>query len=231
MTKLATSFKESVRKIKDGDTVIAGGFGLSGIPENAIMALAEQGTKDLTIVSNNCGVDDWGLGLLLQNRQIKKMIASYVGENKTLESQYLNGELEVELVPQGTLAERIRAGGAGIPGFYTPTGVGTPIAEGKEYKEFNGKTCLLEEAIVGDVALVKAWKGDTYGNLIYRRTARNFNPLVAAAGKYTIAEVEEVVEVGDLDPNYIHTPSIYVQDLLKGETYEKRIEKLTVREA
>ncbi|SFE58508.1 CoA transferase subunit A [Alteribacillus iranensis] len=231
MSKVSTSFEESVRKIKDGDTLIVGGFGLSGIPENLIQALAEQGTKDLTVVSNNCGVDDWGLGLLLQNRQIKKMIASYVGENKTFESQYLNGELEVELVPQGTLAERIRAGGAGIRGFYTPTGVGTPIAEGKEHKEFDGKTCILEEAIVGDVALVKAWKGDSYGNLIYRYTARNFNPLAAAAGEHTIAEVEEIVEPGELDPNFIHTPSIYVQNILKGDHFEKRIERRTVRQA
>ncbi|RSL31427.1 CoA transferase subunit A [Salibacterium salarium] len=231
MTKLSTSFEDSVRFIQDGDTVIVGGFGLSGIPEKAIMALAEQGTKDLTIVSNNCGVDDWGLGLLLQNKQIKKILASYVGENKVFEEQYLKGELDVELVPQGTLAERIRAGGSGIRGFYTPTGVGTPIAEGKEHKEFDGRTCILEKGIVGDAALVKAWKGDRYGNLIYRKTARNFNPLAAAAGKQTIAEVEELVEVGDLDPDFIHTPSLYVQHILKGEKYEKRIEKRTVREA
>ncbi|WP_240377008.1 CoA transferase subunit A [Bacillus piscicola] len=231
MSKVTTSFEESVRSIKDGDTVIVGGFGLSGIPENTIKALAEQGTKNLTVVSNNCGVDDWGLGLLLQNKQIKKMIASYVGENKTFEAQYLSGELEVELVPQGTLAERIRAGGAGIRGFYTPTGVGTPIAEGKEHKEFNGKMCLLEEAITGDVALVKAWKGDTFGNLVYRYTARNFNPIAAAAGQHTIAEVEELVEPGDIDPNYVHTPGIYVQNIIKGEAFEKRIEKLTVRQA
>ncbi|RSL35227.1 CoA transferase subunit A [Salibacterium salarium] len=229
MTKISTSFNDIVRIIKDGDTVIVGGFGLSGIPEKAIMALAEQGTKDLTIVSNNCGVDDWGLGLLLQNKQIKKILASYVGENKVFEEQYLNGELDVELVPQGTLAERIRAGGAGISGFYTPTGVGTPIAEGKEHKKFNGRTCILETGIVGDVALVKAWKGDSYGNLLYRKTARNFNPLAAAAGTKTIAEVEKLVEIGDLDPNFIHTPGLYVQHILKGENYEKRIEKRTVR--
>ncbi|MDQ0298106.1 3-oxoacid CoA-transferase subunit A [Salibacterium salarium] len=229
MTKISTSFNDIVRIIQDGDTVIVGGFGLSGIPEKAIMALAEQGTKDLTIVSNNCGVDDWGLGLLLQNKQIKKILASYVGENKVFEEQYLNGELDVELVPQGTLAERIRAGGAGISGFYTPTGVGTPIAEGKEHKKFNGRTCILETGIVGDIALVKAWKGDSYGNLLYRKTSRNFNPLAAAAGNKTIAEVEELVEIGDLDPNFIHTPGLYVQHILKGENYEKRIEKRTVR--
>ncbi|SDI32661.1 CoA transferase subunit A [Alteribacillus bidgolensis] len=231
MSSITMSFADSVSHIKNGDTVIVGGFGLCGIPEQAILTLVEQGTKDLTIVSNNCGVDDWGLGLLLQNQQITKMIASYVGENKTLESQYLNGDLDLELVPQGTLAERIRAGGAGLPGFYTPSGVGTPIAEGKEHKEFNGRTYILEEAITGDAALVKAWKGDAYGNLIYRHTARNFNPLAAAAGKVTIAEVEELVDVGKLDPNFIHTPSIYVQYVLKGEHYEKRIERRTVRGA
>ncbi|MFZ4451277.1 CoA transferase subunit A [Salibacterium aidingense] len=231
MTKRSTSFETSVRSIKDGDTIIVGGFGLCGIPEKAITALAEHGAKDLTVVSNNCGVDDWGLGLLLANKQIKKMVASYVGENKIFEEQYLNGELEVELVPQGTLAERIRAGGAGIRGFYTPTGVGTPIAEGKEHKEFDGRTCILEEAITGDAALVKAWKGDPYGNLIYRKTARNFNPLAAAAGKKTIAEVEELVEVGQLDPDFIHTPGLYVQDILEGGAYEKRIEKRTVAQA
>ncbi len=219
---------EAVSDIKEGSTIIVGGFGLSGIPEYSIQALKEQGTKDLTIVSNNCGVDDWGLGLLLANRQIKKMISSYVGENKIFEQQYLSGELEVELVPQGTLAERIRAGGAGIPGFYTATGVGTPIAEGKETKEFDGKTYLLERGIVGDFALVKAWKADTLGNLIFRKTARNFNPIAAMAGKITIAEVEEIVEPGELNPDEIHLPGIYVQRLLLGTHYEKRIEKLTV---
>ncbi|GAK05482.1 succinyl-CoA:3-ketoacid-coenzyme A transferase subunit A [Geomicrobium sp. JCM 19037] len=231
MSKVSSSFSESIKKIKDGDTVIVGGFGLCGIPENAIVELANQGTKNLTIVSNNCGVDDWGLGLLLQNKQIDKMMASYVGENKVFEQQFLSGELEVELVPQGTLAERIRAGGAGIGGFYTPAGVGTPIAEGKEHKEIDGKMYILETGIRGDAALVKAWKGDPYGNLIYRKTSRNFNPLAAAAGTFTIAEVEELVDVGDLDPDYIHTPSIYVQDLLLGQNYEKRIEKRTVRKA
>ncbi|WP_396954026.1 CoA transferase subunit A [Neobacillus niacini] len=222
------SFTQAVQDIPDGATIIVGGFGLCGIPEKAIMALRDKGTKDLTIVSNNCGVDDWGLGLLLANKQIKKMISSYVGENKIFEQQFLSGELEVELVPQGTLAERIRAGGAGIPAFYTATGVGTTIAEGKEHKVFNGKTYILEEGIVGDFALVKAWKADPLGNLIYQKTARNFNPLAAMAGKVTIAEVEEIVESGVLNPDHIHTPGIYVQRLLLGKNYEKRIEKRTV---
>lgn len=227
-SKIMQSFAEAVKDIPNGAKLIVGGFGLSGIPEKSIQALVEQGTTNLTVVSNNCGVDDGGLGLLLANHQIKKMISSYVGENKTFEKQFLSGELEVELTPQGTLAERLRAGGAGIPGFYTATGVGTPIAEGKETKEFNGKEYLLEEGIVGDFALVKAWKADTLGNLVYRKTARNFNPLAAMAGKITIAEVEEIVEPGELDPNEIHTPSIYVQRLLLGTNYEKRIERLTV---
>lgn len=229
--KILDSFAEAIQDIQDGATIIVGGFGLCGIPEKAILALRDKGTKDLTIVSNNCGVDDWGLGLLLANKQIKKMISSYVGENKIFERQFLSGELEVELVPQGTLAERIRAGGAGIPGFYTATGVGTPIAEGKEHKEFNGKTYILEQGIVGDFALVKAWKADPLGNLVYRKTARNFNPLAAMAGRVTIAEVEEIVEVGDLDPDNIHTPGVYVQRVLNGENYEKRIERLTVLQA
>ncbi|WP_373408527.1 CoA transferase subunit A [Bacillus sp. OV166] len=222
------SFNEAVKDIKDGSTLVVGGFGLCGIPELTIQALVEQGTKELTVVSNNCGVDDWGLGLLLANRQIKKMVSSYVGENKIFEQQYLSGELEVELTPQGTLAERIRAGGAGIPGFYTATGVGTPIAEGKETKEFDGKTYLLEEGIIGDFALVKAWKADPYGNLVFRKTSRNFNPLAAMAGKITIAEVEEIVELGELDPDEIHTPGIFVQRLLVGTDYQKRIERRTV---
>jgi 3-oxoacid CoA-transferase subunit A len=222
------SFEEAVHDIQNGSTLVVGGFGLCGIPEKAIQALREQGTKDLTVISNNCGVDDWGLGLLLENRQIKKMVASYVGENKLFEQQFLSGELEVELTPQGTLAERLRAGGAGIPGFYTATGVGTPIAEGKEVKEFDGKTYLLERGIVGDFALVKAWKADTLGNLVYRKTSRNFNPLAAMAGKITIAEVEDIVEPGELDPNEIHTPGIYVQRLLLGTDYQKRIERRTV---
>jgi len=227
-SKVVNSFTEAIQDIQDGATLVVGGFGLCGIPEKAIQPLVEKGTKDLTVVSNNCGVDDCGLGLLLANHQIKKMISSYIGENKTFEQQYLSGELEVELTPQGTLAERLRAGGAGIPGFYTATGVGTPIAEGKETKVFNGKTYLLEEGIVGDFALVKAWKADTLGNLVYRKTSRNFNPLAAMAGKITIAEVEEIVEPGELNPDEIHTPSIYVQRLLLGTNYEKRIERLTV---
>ncbi len=229
--KIMDSFADAVADIKDGATLIVGGFGLCGIPEKLIFALRDSGVKDLTIVSNNCGVDDWGLGILLANRQIKKMISSYVGENKIFEQQFLSGELEVDLVPQGTLAERIRAGGAGIPGFYTATGVGTAIAEGKEVKMFNGKPYILEEGIVGDFALVKAWKADEYGNLVYRKTARNFNPLVATAGKVTIAEVEEIVKQGELSPDQIHTPGIYVQRLLQGQDYEKRIERRTVRKA
>jgi len=227
--KVWNSFEEAVADIKDGATLAVGGFGLCGIPEKAITALQRKGTKDLTVISNNCGVDNWGLGLLLANKQIKKMIASYVGENKIFEQQFLNGELEVELAPQGTLAERLRAGGAGIPGFYTATGVGTPIAEGKEVKVFDGKEYILEQGIVADFALVKAWKADKLGNLIYRKTSRNFNPLAAMAGKITIAEVEEIVEVGELDPDHIHTPGVFVQRVLLGENYEKRIERLTVR--
>lgn len=227
--KIVNSFVEAVRDIPDGATIIVGGFGLCGIPEQAILALRDRGTKNLTIVSNNCGVDDWGLGILLANRQIKKMVSSYVGENKVFEKQLLSGEIEVELVPQGTLAERIRAGGAGIPGFYTATGVGTSIAEGKPHQEFNGRTYILEQAIVGDFALVKAWKADRLGNVVYRQTARNFNPLAATAGKVTIVEVEEIVAVGELDPDHIHTPGIYVQRVLRGEGYKKQIERRTVR--
>lgn len=227
--KVWNSFEEAVADIKDGATLAVGGFGLCGIPEKAIAALEQKGTKDLTVISNNCGVDNWGLGLLLANKQIKKMIASYVGENKIFEQQFLSGELEVELAPQGTLAERLRAGGAGIPGFYTATGVGTPIAEGKEVKVFDGKEYILEQGIIADFALVKAWKADKLGNLIYRKTSRNFNPLAAMAGKITIAEVEEIVEVGELDPDHIHTPGVFVQRVLLGENYEKRIERLTVR--
>ncbi|WP_409367695.1 CoA transferase subunit A [Lysinibacillus sp. 38-6] len=227
--KVWNSFEEAVADITDGATLAVGGFGLCGIPEKAIAALQQNGTKDLTVISNNCGVDNWGLGLLLANKQIKKMIASYVGENKIFEQQFLSGELEVELAPQGTLAERLRAGGAGIPGFYTATGVGTPIAEGKEVKVFDGKEYILEQGIVADFALVKAWKADKLGNLIYRKTSRNFNPLAAMAGKITIAEVEEIVEVGELDPDHIHTPGVFVQRVLLGENYEKRIERLTVR--
>jgi 3-oxoacid CoA-transferase subunit A len=228
MKKIGQSFSEAVADIHDGATLMVGGFGLCGIPENLILALVEKGVKDLTVISNNCGIDDWGLGLLLRNKQIKKMIGSYVGENKEFERQVLSGELEVELLPQGSLAEKIRAGGAGIPAFYTPAGVGTPIADGKETRVFNGKEYLLEEALAADFSLVRAWKGDKMGNLVYRKTARNFNPMIAAAGKVTIAEVEELVEIGELDPNHIHTPSIYVQTIIQG-SQEKRIERLTVR--
>ncbi len=213
----------------DGMTIMAGGFGLCGIPENLIGALRDSGVRDLTVISNNAGVDDFGLGLLLQTRQIKKMVSSYVGENKTFERQYLNNELELEFNPQGTLAERIRAGGAGIPGFYTKTGVGTLIAEGKEHKDFSGETYIMETGLKADLSLVKAWKADTEGNLIYRKTARNFNPMMATAGKVTVAEVEEIVEKGALDPDCIHTPGIFVQRLIKGAVYEKRIEQRTTR--
>lgn len=228
MKKICTSFQEAVADIQDGATLMVGGFGLCGIPENLILALVEKGVKDLTVISNNCGVDEWGLGLLLNNKQIKKMIGSYVGENKEFERQVLSGEIEVELTPQGTLAEKIRAGGAGIPAFYTPAGVGTPIADGKETRIFNGKEYLLEEALVADFSLVRAWKGDKMGNLVYHKTARNFNPMIAAAGKVTIAEVETIYETGELDPNFIHTPSIYVQSIIEGKQ-EKRIERLTVQ--
>ncbi|ASS95629.1 CoA transferase subunit A [Peribacillus simplex] len=231
MSKLLTSFDSAIQQIEDGATIIVGGFGLSGIPEKLIIALRNKGVKDLTIVSNNCGVDDWGLGLLLENKQIKKMIASYVGENKLFEQQFLSGELEVELVPQGTLAERLRAGGAGIPAFYTATGVGTEVANGKEHKEFDGRTYIMEKGIVGDFAFVKAWKADHFGNLVYRKTARNFNPVVATAGKVTIVEVEELVGTGELDPDEIHTSGVYVQKVLVGNDYEKRIERLTTANA
>jgi 3-oxoacid CoA-transferase subunit A len=215
----------------DGMTVMSGGFGLCGIPENLIATLRDSGVKNLTVISNNAGVDDFGLGLLLQTRQIKKMISSYVGENETFEKQYLAGELELEFNPQGTLAERIRAGGAGIPGFYTKTGVGTLIAEGKEQKEFDGETYILECGLRADLSIVKAWKGDAEGNLVYRMTARNFNPMMATAGKVTVAEVEELVPVGALDPDCIHTPGIFVQRIVQGVHYEKRIEKRTLRES
>ncbi|GGC95353.1 CoA transferase subunit A [Aquisalinus flavus] len=213
----------------DGMTVMAGGFGLCGIPENLIVALRDSGAQNITAISNNAGVDDFGLGLLLQTRQIKKMVSSYVGENKTFEKQYLGGELELEFNPQGTLAERIRAGGAGIPGFYTKTGVGTLIAEGKEHKEFDGETYIMETGLTADVSLVKAWKGDEQGNLVFRKTARNFNPMMATAGKVTIAEVEEIVPLGALDPDHIHTPGIFVQRIVQGE-FEKRVEQRTVRQ-
>lgn len=228
MKPVYESFPEAVRDIPDGATIAVGGFGLVGIPENLILALADKGVKELTVISNNCGVDDWGLGLLLQNKQIRKMIGSYVGENKEFERQVLAGEIEIELIPQGTLAERLRAGGAGIPAFYTPAGVGTPVAEGKETRVFGGKEYLLERAITADFSLVRAMKADRMGNLVYNKTARNFNPMIAAAGRITIAEVEELVETGDLDPDLIHTPSIYVQRLIVG-AQQKRIERLTVQ--
>lgn len=214
--------------LQDGMTLIIGGFGLCGIPENSIEALKNSGAKNLTCVSNNAGVDDFGLGLLLQTRQIKKMISSYVGENALFEKLYMSGELDLEFCPQGTLAERIRAGGAGIPAFYTPTGVGTQVAEGKPTAIFEGREYVLERGIRGDFALVKAWKGDKFGNLIFRKTARNFNPMAATAGKITVAEVEELVEVGELDPDHIHTPGVYVQRIFQGTNYQKRIEQKTV---
>jgi 3-oxoacid CoA-transferase subunit A len=249
MDKVVESAVHAVRDIPDGATIMTGGFGLCGIPENLIAALRELGTKDLTFISNNCGVDDFGLGLLLANKQIKKMISSYVGENKEFERQYLSGELEVELTPQGTLAERIRAGGAGIPAFYTPTGAHTAVSDGgmpvlyardgsvarysdkKEIRSFDGRDYVLETALKADFALVKAWRGDRYGNLLYRNTAMNFNPMMAMAGAVTVAEVEELVPVGALDPNQIHTPSIFVKRILQGPKYEKRIERRTVRKA
>lgn len=230
MKTVYTSYVEAVKDIQDGATIMVGGFGLCGIPENLILALVETGVKDLTVISNNCGVDDWGLGLLLKNKQIKKMISSYVGENKEFERQVLEGELEVELVPQGTLAEKIRAGGAGIPAFYTPAGVGTPIAEGKEVRTFDGKEYVLERALKADFSLVRAETGDKMGNLIYNKTAQNFNPMMAAAGTVTIAEVEELVEIGAIDPQSVHTPSVYVQRLIQGDQ-QKKIERVTTREA
>lgn len=213
----------------DGMTIMAGGFGLCGIPENLIAAIREAGTKDLTVISNNCGVDGFGLGILLENRQIKKMVSSYVGENKLFEQLYLSGELELEFNPQGTLAERIRAGGAGIPAFFTRTGYGTLVAEGKETREFDGEMYVMERGLVADLAIVKAWKADAEGNLIYRKTARNFNPMMATAGKATVVEVEEIVEIGALDKDGVHTPGIYVDRLIKGAKFEKRIERVTTR--
>ena len=226
--KRVNSYAEALDGLENGMTVLAGGFGLCGIPENLIAEIKRKGTRDLTVVSNNCGVDGFGLGVLLEDRQIRKMIASYVGENALFEKQLLDGELEVELTPQGTLAEKMRAGGAGIPAFYTATGYGTPIAEGKDVREFNGRPHILEHAITGDFAIVKGWKADRYGNVIYRHTAQNFNPLAAAAAKITVVEVEEIVEPGEIDPTQIHTPGIYVDRIICG-TFEKRIEKRTVR--
>jgi 3-oxoacid CoA-transferase subunit A len=218
-----------IEKLVDGATILMGGFGLCGIPENLIAAVRRKGTKDLTIVSNNAGVDDFGIGLLLQNRQVKKMVSTYVGENKLFERLVTSGELQLELNPQGTFAERIRAGGAGIPAFYTPTGYGTMVAEGKEIRDFNGRQYVLERGIRGDFAFVKAWKGDRWGNLIYRKTARNFNPLMATAADYVIAEVEHLVELGELQPDQIHTPGIYIDVIFQGQNYEKRIERRTTR--
>ncbi|MBM4364868.1 MAG: CoA transferase subunit A [Deltaproteobacteria bacterium] len=228
MNKVYASAEAAVADIPDGATIMAGGFGLCGIPENLILALRDRGVKGLTIISNNCGVDDWGLGPLLQTRQIRKMISSYVGENKEFERQYLSGELEVELCPQGTLAERIRAGGAGIPAFFTPTGYGTVVAEGKETRNFDGRNYVMERALFADFAIVKAWKGDRGGNLVYNKTARNFNPMMATAARVTIAEVEELVDVGEIDPDAVHTPGIYVKRVLRGPSYQKRIERRTV---
>lgn len=227
--KVRSTIEEAINDIQDGATIMAGGFGIVGIPEKLLEGLLRKGTKDLTIISNNCGIDDYALGTLLRTRQIRKMVASYVGENKEFERQFLSGELELEFVPQGTLAERIRAGGAGIPAFYTPAGVGTKLAEGKEVRTFNGKEYVLENALHADFSFVKAWKGDKAGNLIYNKTSCNFNPMMAAAGKVTIAEVEELVETGELDPNFIHTPGIYVQRVIECSGYEKRIERRTVR--
>ncbi len=229
MDKRIANADAAIAGLKDSMTVLMGGFGLCGIPENLIAAVRRKGTKNLTVVSNNAGVDDFGIGLLLQTRQVKKMIATYVGENKLFEQMVLRGELEVELNPQGTLAERLRAGGAGIRAFYTPTGYGTMIAEGKETREFDGKACVLERALRGDFAFIKAWKGDRWGNLIFRRTARNFNPVMATAADYVVAEVEELVGVGELDADQVHTPGIYVNAIFQGENYEKRIERRTVR--
>jgi 3-oxoacid CoA-transferase subunit A len=229
MDKTVASAAEAVADLADGATLMAGGFGLCGIPENLIEAIHRKGTKGLTVISNNCGIDGKGLGILLAAGQVKKMVSSYVGENKTFERLFLDGKLEVELTPQGTLAERIRAGGAGIPAFYTPTGYGTTIAEGKETRDFGGRMYVLERALTADFAIVKAWKGDRFGNLVYRKTTQNFNPMMAAAGKITIAEVEILVEPGELEPDHIHTPGIYVKRIVAGARYEKPIEQRTVR--
>ncbi len=229
MNKVVNNVEEALQGIESNMTLMLGGFGLCGIPENSIQEMVRLGINNLTCISNNAGVDDFGLGLLLQGKQIKKMISSYVGENDEFERQMLSGELEVDLIPQGSLAERCRAGGAGIPAFFTPAGYGTEVAEGKEVREFNGKPHILESALTADFAIVKAWKGDTEGNLIFKATARNFNPMMAMAGKITVAEVEELVPAGELDPNQIHTAGIFVQRIFKGERFEKRIEQRTVR--
>ena len=231
MDKRIASADEAIANLRDGMTVLAGGFGLCGIPENLIAAVRKKGTKNLTIVSNNAGIDGFGIGLLLQNRQVKKMISTYVGENKLFERLVLSAELQVELNPQGTLAERLRAGGAGIPAFYTPTGYGTMVAEGKETREFNGRHYVLEQALRGDFAFIKAWKGDRWGNLIFRKTARNFNPMMATAADYVVAEVEHLVEPGQLDPDTVHTPGVFVNAIFQGLSYEKSIEKRTTRKS
>ena len=229
MDKRIASADAAIAKLADGATILMGGFGLCGIPENLIEAVRRKGIKDLTIVSNNAGMDDFGIGVLLQQRQVKKMISTYVGENKLFEQLVLSGELQVELNPQGTLSERLRAGGAGIPAFYTPTGYGTMVAEGKETREFEGRQYVLELGLRGNCAFIKAWKGDRWGNLIYRKTARNFNPMMATAADYVIAEVEELVELGQLDPNQVHTPGIFIDAIFQGPKYEKRIERRTTR--
>jgi 3-oxoacid CoA-transferase subunit A len=231
MDKRIASPDTAIAKLQDGMTILMGGFGLCGIPENLIAAVRHKGTKDLTIVSNNAGVDGFGIGLLLEKRQVRKMVSTYVGENKLFEQLVTSGELQLELNPQGTFAERIRAGGAGIPAFYTPTGFGTMVAEGKETREFDGRQFVMERGIRGDFAFIKAWKGDRWGNLIYRKTARNFNPMMATAAEYVIAEVEELVELGSLDPDNVHTPGIYVNAIFQGANYEKRIERRTTRKA
>ena len=231
MNKVVRSAEEAVRDIPDGASILVGGFGLCGNPENLIRALVKKGVKNLTTISNNAGVDGFGIGLLLSNGQIRKHIGTYVGENKLLEEMVLKGQMELQLIPQGTFAERIRAGGAGIPAFFTPTGVGTVVAENKETREFDGRLYLMEHALKADFALIKAWKGDKWGNLVYRKTARNFNPMMATAAKVTIAEVEDLVEPGQLDPDMVHTPSVFVKRIFQGELYEKRIEKRTVRKS
>ncbi|MEE9235688.1 MAG: CoA transferase subunit A [Candidatus Acidoferrales bacterium] len=230
MNKVVANAEEAIKPIQDGATIMMGGFGLCGIPENLIAAVRRKGVKNLTVISNNAGVDDFGIGLLLQTKQVKKMIATYVGENKLFEQQVLSGELEVELTPQGTLAERMRAAGAGLGGFFTPTGYGTPVGEGKETREIGGKMYVLEKPLRAQYAFIKAWKGDRWGNLIYRKTARNFNPVMATAGDTVIAEVEELVDVGELDPDFVHTPGIFVDAIFQGKDYEKRIERRTTRQ-
>jgi len=231
MNKIVANADEAIRDIKDGATIMVGGFGLCGIPENLIDALARKAVKYLTIISNNAGVDDFGLGVLLRNRQVRKHIGTYVGENRLFEELVLSGELDLELVPQGTFAERIRAGGAGIPAFFTPAGVGTIVAEGKETREFNGKTYLMERALQADFSLIKAWKGDKWGNLMFRKTARNFNPMIGTAARITIAEVEHLAEVGEIAPDDVHLPSVYVKRIFQGINYERRIERRTLRAA